>query len=385
MRATLVRSLLAATVLSAAVVATPAGAYSVTPPCSSDWAKFPTPSPGTIYSVLLDVATVGADDAWSVGFRSYIDDDGEYAVSPIIERWDGESWEVSYQPPAQGQLAGVFALASDDVWAVGHTGLESTDFEPLIMHWSGSAWERVQSPSAPMGYLTAIGGSGPDDLWTAGTQIGTYETIIEHWDGTRWKKVRHPAPTSDYVAFGGPAAAGPDDVTIVGTYLDDDAQSAPLALHWDGSAWHRNRPTRVGELGTSLNDVTVTGGGRAWAVGSSATAGGGAQAVAQRWNGRRWTAASPVGPDGSSSFASVTAGPDGVWAVGSRTRTDQPAETLTERWRPQSETWQVVASPGAGGADSLLGVDQSPAGELWAVGFHRPGQQERTMALHRCG
>ncbi len=124
MRATLVRSMLATAVVSAAIVASPVAASSSAPACSSDWAKVSTPSPGTIFSVLLDVATVGTGDAWSVGFRSYVDDEGMYAVSPIIERWDGVSWTVAYQPSSQGQLAGVFALASDDVWAVGHTGLE---------------------------------------------------------------------------------------------------------------------------------------------------------------------------------------------------------------------------------------------------------------------
>jgi len=384
MRATLVRSMLATAIVSAAIVASPVAALSSAPACGSDWTKVSTPSPGTIFSVLLDVATVGTGDAWSVGFRSYVDDEDMYAVSPIIERWDGVSWTVAYQPSSQGQLAGVFALASDDVWAVGHTGLESPEFQPLIMHWDGTSWERVNSPSAPMGYLTAIGGSGPDDLWTAGTLIGTYDTIIEHWDGTRWRKVEHPSPSSDYVAFGGLAAAGPDDVSIVGTYLDGQARSAPLALHWDGAVWQRTKPKRVGALGTSLNDVTVTGGGRVWAVGSYVTAGGATQALAERWTGRRWIEASPVALDGASSLASVTAGPDGVWAVGSRTRPDQPAETLTERWRRQSDEWQDVASPGASGDDYLLGVDQSPAGEFWAVGFHRPGEQELTLAVHRC-
>lgn len=89
MRATLARSMVTTAVVSAAILASPAGAYSASEACGSDWAKVSTPSPGTIFSVLLDVATVGTGDAWSVGFRSYIDDEDMYAVSPIIERWDG--------------------------------------------------------------------------------------------------------------------------------------------------------------------------------------------------------------------------------------------------------------------------------------------------------
>lgn len=385
MRATLVLSLLATAVLTTAV-GSPATAETALPPpaCSPDWTQVASPSPGDIYSDLLDVATIGAGDAWAVGFRGYIDGDDQFANSSIIERWDGSEWSVAYRPGSKGQLAGVFALATDDVWAVGHTGMESIDFQPLIMHWDGTTWSRVDSPHAAMGYLTAIGGAGPDDLWAAGTLIGTYDTIIEHWDGSSWTLVEHPSPHSDYVAIGGLAAGATDDVSIVGTYLDDQAKSAPLALRWNGTKWRRTQPVIPGADGTSLLDVTVRPNGRVWAVGNYVS-GSETQAVAERWNGRTWTVALPPALPGSSALSSVTTGPDGVWAVGSKNDTGDAPTTLTERWRARLGEWDVVASPNASGDNYLLAVDQSPEGELWAVGFHRTGDQEKSLTEHRCG
>lgn len=386
MRAIVVRSVLVAALGCVYAVGAPVAASTpAPPPCGPDWSKVRSPSPGTIYSVLLDVAAVASADAWAVGFRAYIDENDQYAVSPIIERWNGSRWKVAARPGAAGQLAGVFALASDDVWAVGHRGLESPDYRPLIKHWDGTAWTTVRSPKVEMGYLTAIGGAGPDDLWAAGTLIGTYETILEHWDGTRWRRVEHPSPQSDYVTLGGLAAGSPDDVWVVGTYLDDQARYAPLALHWDGTSWRQRDPVTVGSLGTSLNDVAVTASGAVWAVGSYATAGGGTQALTQRWTRYGgWTAVLPPDLPGSSSLASIAAGADGIWAVGFQQPPDQPAATLTERWRPGADGWRVKGSPNARGDNYLLGVDQSPAGEMWAVGFHRDGP-ELTLTEHRCG
>lgn len=384
MRGTFARMLVAVTAVAATVAGGTGTALAKTP-CGPDWSRVSSPSPGTIYSVLLDVAAVGPADAWAVGFRAYLDANDEYAVSPIVERWDGSAWTVALQPDEQGQLAGVFALASDDVWAVGHTGLESLDYRPLILHWNGRRWTRVASPSVAMAYLGPIGGTGPNDLWTAGTLIGTYETVIEHWDGTRWTLVPHPSPASDYVALGGLATAGRDDAWVVGSYLDGQDRLAPLALHWDGKAWRRSRPATVGSTGTSLADVTVDSAGHVWAVGSyGAGQDVDTQALAERWTpGRGWIPVFPPAMSGSSSFASVTSGPAGTWAVGALDAMGERPATLVERWDPTSGDWLDVAGPNARGDDYLLGVDESPAGELWAVGFHRAGP-ELTLIGHAC-
>ena len=46
-------------------------------------------------------------------------------------------------------------------------------------HWTGSAWAPVAAGTAH--YLTAVSGSGPNDVWA----VGNMGTIL-HWTGSAW-------------------------------------------------------------------------------------------------------------------------------------------------------------------------------------------------------
>ena len=173
--------------------------------------------------------------------------------------------------------------------------------------------------------------------------------------------------------------------SIVGTWLDEEAHNAPLALRWNGTKWRRTHPATVGDGGTSLADVTVTAAGRVWAVGSATGAGGEPHAVVERWRRGEWIVVATPDQPGGSSLASIAAGPAGLWAVGMHRPSDDSAHTLTERWRPGRDEWRIVASPNAPGDNQLLAVDQSPDGELWTAGFRQTEDLTRTLALHRCG
>jgi hypothetical protein len=69
------------------------------------------------------------------------------------------------------ELTGVAALAADNVWAVGYR-LETVADIPvaktLVMHWNGSAWSEVASPSAGTGdnlLAGAVAGAGKVWAW----------------------------------------------------------------------------------------------------------------------------------------------------------------------------------------------------------------------------
>jgi hypothetical protein len=70
----------------------------------------------------------------------------------LIFHWDGAAWSAvsgldTLLPPAHGVqqvLYDVYALAPDDVWAVGTEGYSSgSDGHLLALHYDGSAWTRV--------------------------------------------------------------------------------------------------------------------------------------------------------------------------------------------------------------------------------------------------
>ena len=105
--------------------------------CGSGFVLVPSPSPGTNIQSLLSITALSSTDAWAVGFAGYVDSHGMFAESPLIEHWDGSSWSISGGHMGQGVLAGVAAVGPNDVWAVGHRGMDPLEIRPLIVHYDG--------------------------------------------------------------------------------------------------------------------------------------------------------------------------------------------------------------------------------------------------------
>lgn len=109
------------------------------------WLVVPSPTPGTIGHHRLGVAAVAANDVWAVGF--YMNHRG--ADQPLVLHWDGTRWTVVPSPdpgPTGSGLAGVAAVAPNDIWAVGYTCCEDTIRQTLTVHYA-----LVQGTSVPPG------------------------------------------------------------------------------------------------------------------------------------------------------------------------------------------------------------------------------------------
>ena len=52
----------------------------------------------------------------------------------------------SREPRNDGYLTGVAATSAASAWAVGSTAI-ACSAKPLILHWNGTSWKRVPSPS----------------------------------------------------------------------------------------------------------------------------------------------------------------------------------------------------------------------------------------------
>ena len=126
------------------------------------WSVVPSPQPpsGEAYQ-LQDVSGTSPSDVWAVGFR--VIQQGEHvSFAPLIEHWDGRQWSLNINIPGQS-LHGVKAIAPNDAWAVGTDGARQ-----IILHWDGSSWGQVPTPSPGGGRLVDVEASGPADLWAAG-------------------------------------------------------------------------------------------------------------------------------------------------------------------------------------------------------------------------
>jgi hypothetical protein len=137
-------------------------------------------------------AGTGTRDVWSAG-ENYID------------HWDGRGWgvrqegDVTLAHQGSGRLFSLFAVAPDDVWAVGtggeieRRGRHAGDIHilprPLILHWTGRAWTQLSRPDAnpTAKVLRAVTGTSATNVWAVGD-----EGTILRWDGKRWSTVSSP-------------------------------------------------------------------------------------------------------------------------------------------------------------------------------------------------
>lgn len=167
----------------------------------SAWTVVSAPSPsGSGNPAIRAVAGSGRNDVWMVGFVNP-------GNSPIIEHWNGASWSPVTSPRAGVQLYGVTAISPTDAWAVGTDMSCSNCQTPLIEHWDGRAWTVVSAPSVNAPNLTAIAAVSSTNVWAVGytgnvDNPDTIRTLTLHWDGSAWNIVPSPSPDASAQLFG---------------------------------------------------------------------------------------------------------------------------------------------------------------------------------------
>ena len=362
-------------------------------------------------SSFASVSVATATDGWAAG--QFMD---KNAIGhPLVEHWDGSAFSRVAAPTPTGRqagLAGVDELSQADAWAVGTSGNGGAgegniDDQPLIEHWNGTRWSIVTGPSLPAGAtgdLSAIGGTGPDDLWTVGFQLNadaTQESVLfEHFDGTTWKIVPFPAQAQAcdpnaadcFIEPKAVTATAPNDVWVVGTVAEPNA-TANFTAHWDGTAWSVVpapclEGTKVSACsGNSINlneltGVTALSGNDAWASGSEGNVNDMNFHIPYvlHWDGTAWSLVKTPNRGGEGSLLNgITAlGADDIWAVGQTQSLNGAIKPLTEQFN--GSTWSLVASPAPGSSgrlpdDSLAGVASPGGGVVIAAGARDvPGQ-----------
>lgn len=195
------------------------------------WLETPYDLPdmaGTAYHV----AGTSQDDLWVL--EEKLKDKG-----PVLQHFDGATWTTA--PLPQGPIQDMHAISPNDLWALGTDGVSRFD---------GTSW--TSQPLSTEGGLVAGLENGEldvraaDDAWVVGQMSNgkTYVSIAQHWDGVAWTVLYRSdkddlgldaAPT-----FNAISAWGPGDVWAVG-YVpvgpEHGIDLAPMATHWDGSAW----------------------------------------------------------------------------------------------------------------------------------------------------
>lgn len=238
------------------------------------------------------LAAVSADsstDAWAVGHGEtrY----GEQ-VKALAEHWDGASWQLVALPNGVRGLEAVDAVTPSDAWA---TGYRKTAGGPssVVLHWDGTAWTVVEHQASSdynsTDYASVVALS-PQDVWVLGS-ASTYHgaegkpqsTLALHWDGTTWSQVATPTRKDPESLFTDASPDAKGGVWAVGYEFDHIiGQETPLIEHWDGAAW-TVAAMQPQKQGTTLQGVTAPSRNLAWAVGAKA-----ANALILHWNGTLW-------------------------------------------------------------------------------------------------
>ncbi|AWS46004.1 hypothetical protein [Streptosporangium sp. 'caverna'] len=139
---------------------------------------------------------------------------------------------------AGGTLNAITAREGD-VWAVG----VSEKRTPLVCHGTGDGtWDRTEIPEIPGGGLNRVWQISPSDVWAVGEitagpdnpEVRYAQPLVLHWDGSRWTRVEVPVPRG---TLHGITAIGPGDLWVSG--IDAGHAGQPLFLHFDGRRWSR--------------------------------------------------------------------------------------------------------------------------------------------------
>jgi hypothetical protein len=280
---------------------------------------------------------LSSNDVWAVGGRQQ-----SLPARTLTEHWDGSTWTVVPSPSPGRRDAGSFlqavdATSSDDIWAVGSRGIRDGD-STLIERWDGSKWTTVPSANAPgmdTNILNSVTVVAADDIWAVGYAYSNTDrvshTLTIHWDGTNWSVVPSPDGGTDGSLLYGVSGSSSTDVWLSGEYVDPIGQSHALTEHWDGSSWSVVPGADRG-LGGFLYAISATPSGRTWAGGGFTTQNGTSLALADLWDGSRWQGAQVVSPGTSfNTLQGIDALSDSsVFAVGYFTGADFHAYDLAE-------------------------------------------------------
>lgn len=180
-----------------------------------EWSLSDSPS-GDCY----DIASPGADDAWTVqGTRKLL-------------HWDGSQWTAvkKYRWP-ETYLSTVTSASTGSAWVTGRDNSPNGSFGS---HWTGSRWSSFIGGCddyASVSDLTAISDT---DAWALSDCNETGDTAISHWSGGHWRTEYIGLRNGYLNAIDG---TSPSDVWAVGAQGRNE-----VIMHWDGTAWQISQP-----------------------------------------------------------------------------------------------------------------------------------------------
>ena len=342
------------------------------------WALQSTPNaPGVLNSQLAAVSCGNPTSCVAVGTQQT----AAGGQVSLAENWNGSLWRMQSTPSVAGALTialnGVACTAATACTAVGWFDSAAGTQVPLAERWNGHVWS-IQLMPVPSGAgqssLSGVSCASAVMCVAVGSSrnaIGHQSPLVERWNGTVWTIATVPTPASSLQArLSAVSCASTTACVTVGEFLNGSIlvgrghAHQPMADVWNGVAWTAEAIDRpAGESASYLESVSCSTATSCAAVGWAAGPSKTTMAIAEHWNGSRWTL--DPGPSVSSA---VLAGvscvtPAACIAVGST----RAGATIAEGWN--GSVWTVQATPNrTASVRALTGVDCVSATSCTAVG-----------------
>ena len=347
----------------------------------------------TLPGDLLAVGASSASDAWAVG-----DNCAPGTCTTLALHWNGSAWSkvATPSPGTDGSLDAVTVVSAIDAWAVGNycTTSACSRADTLILHWNGTAWSKVSSPSPSSvnNALSGVVGVSSTDAWAVGYELkgtaGPDETMILHWNGTAWSRVTTPDPSAAGGNFlNAVTATSGSSAFAAGSYYNPANVLDSLILRWNGTSWTKVKTPNPGTTTNQFSGVSASSASDAWAIGQAQTAASGN--LLARWNGTSWSKVSAPGGSTGPGFTAVSAdSATDAWLIGQFCPSNcgnpgSPVDTATAHWT--GAKWSIVSSPSPSptGRNLLAGVSAVSPGDAWAVGGYPDSSNvQTTLILH---
>jgi hypothetical protein len=277
-------------------------------------------------------------------------------------------------------LNGVACSSAKDCVAVGAVYSATVGSVPLAEQWNGKSWKTlaVKLPAGGIGGQL-YGVSCKSGKCVAAGQFYTKGQhdfgLAETWNGTSWSAARpaepHGATSASLLAI---SCAAADRCVATGSYWLGDAHAIPLAETWNGKSWTAaTPPVPAGSTESVLNGVSCPSAARCMAVGQATNSpvGDSASALIDEWNGKFWTrVAVPVPSDRAPTLVSVSCTSTArCVAIGNTPPTEEAGATLVtfaETWNGAKWTDAVIPKPAI--SATLAAVACASATKCLAVG-----------------
>jgi hypothetical protein len=353
---------------------------------ASGWTIGSVPPPALPNGHLSAVSCSSSKVCTAVGYFT----DATNRQGPLAEAWNGSGWRIQNTPnpidglqfpsagvpcaspsgacPPQDRFTDVSCTSPEACTAVGYFTNAAFVQVTLAERWNGRSWIIENTPK-PVG-ATQVALSGVSCTAGSCTAVGSYTSrtgrltaLAERWRNGRWSIARLRLPRgSRRSSLAGLSCSSPQACEAVGFVSVRADHESPLVERLTGRRWSTVPiPRPDGAKSTVLSSVACSSGRSCTAVGTAASSLR-ANALAERWNGRRWVIERTRNPairassgDGPADVAiklsavscvsarSCTAVGSSVAAYPSDDNFDYYTLMLVERWN--GSRWSVQSAP----------------------------------------